>query len=177
MDQPRNEPFNLIAAILACLFPGAGHFYLGQRSRALYACAGIMILFLGGLFIGGIDVIDSKEDRMWYFGQACAGPMVYAVDWYHQHELKVHALDDYGRRILRTAYPWEGRDPATGNVTPKGTPPNSKSVTKMNELGTLSAFLAGMLNIIVVIDAAFPARRRPPTPNSPAPAPGTPASN
>jgi TM2 domain-containing membrane protein YozV len=163
MHDQHNESFNPVAAVLGFVLPGAGHFYLGHRSRGIYACIGILSLLFGGLLIGGIDVVDSKEDRMWFFGQAAAGPIVFGVDWYHQHQLKVQAYDDFGRLVLRTAHPWEGRDPATGRATPTGTPPNSKSVTKMNELGTLSAFLAGMLNVIVIIDAAFPARRREPS--------------
>ncbi len=159
-DQP-NESFNPVAGLCAIVLPGLGHLYLRETKRGIYACLGVLMLFFGGILVGGIDVIDSKEDKIWFFGQALVGPIPFAVDWYHQHKIKVHATDDNGRAILRSAYPWEGRDPATGKVLPKGTPPNTKSVTKMNELGTLSAALAGMLNLIIIIDAAFPTRRRP----------------
>jgi hypothetical protein len=33
----------------------------------------------------------------------------------------------------------------------------------MGELGTLSATLAGMMNLIVILDAAFPSTRRKPS--------------
>lgn len=162
MQSQPQESFNPVAGLLAIAFPGAGHLYLGETWRGIYACLGVLMLFFGGILIGGIDVIDSKEDKIWFFGQACVGPLPFAVDWYHQNKIKVHATDENGRAILRSAYPWEGRDPSTGAVIPRGTPPNTKSVTKMNELGTLSAALAGMLNVIIIIDAAFPTRRRTP---------------
>lgn len=162
MPRQSNESLNPVAGVCAILFPGLGHLYLGEAKRGLYAGLGVLMLFVGGIMVGGIDVIDSKEDRYWFFGQALVGPLPFALDWYHQNKLKVRAIDEHGRFIgFRTAYPWEGRDPATGNAIPHGTPPNTKSVTKMNELGTLSTALAGMLNLIIIIDAAFPTRRRP----------------
>lgn len=160
MHDQSSETFNPAAGLLAIVFPGAGHLYLRQTKRAIYACVGVLWLFFGGMLIGGIDVIDSKEDRMWFFGQACVGPLPFAVDWYHQNHLKVIGENETGQLVFRTANPGEGRDPKTGHATPQGTPPNSKSVTKMNELGTLSAFLAGMMNVIIIVDAAFPTRRR-----------------
>lgn len=168
MRETSPTTFNPIAALLAIAFPGAGHFYLGERDRAVYACAGILGLFAGGILLGGIDVIDSREDRVWFFGQACVGPLAFGVDYYHQNHIKVREYDaagrplrdPKGRHIVRTARPNEGRDPKTGAPIPNGFPPNRKSVTKMNELGTLAATLAGMINVIVIIDAAFPTRRR-----------------
>ena len=49
-------------------------------------------------------------------------------------------------------------DPATGKPQ---LPPNIKSLGKVNELGTLFCAVAGMMNLIVAIDAAFPRGRRP----------------
>ncbi|MGA7616573.1 MAG: DUF6677 family protein [Thermoanaerobaculia bacterium] len=41
------------AMILALLFPGAGHFYLGKRSRAAIFCVVILFLFISGLALDG----------------------------------------------------------------------------------------------------------------------------
>ena len=46
--------------------------------------------------------------------------------------------------------------PATAGAAP----PNKKSIAKVNELGTLFATIAGMMNVIAMIDAAFPSSRR-----------------
>lgn len=149
------EPVALLAGVV---FPGAGHMARGEVKRGLAACSGVLGLFLGGMLIGGIDVVDRREDQFWFIGQALVGPLAFGVDYYHQNHLKV--VDQrQGKPYLRTAYPTEGRDPKTGKPVLGGTPPNTKSVSKVNELGMLSCCLAGMLNLIVVIDAGWPTRR------------------
>lgn len=153
------ERFEPVAAVLALLFPGAGHFYLGEPVRAVLIAAGILGLFFGGLLIGGIDVVDRKEDTIWFVGQALVGPVAFGVDYIHQEHMKV---TDQGR--LRSARPGETRDSA-GRAAPAAAgqlPPNSKSLGRMNELGTLFATIAGMLNLIVIIDASLNSRRRTP---------------
>ncbi|HEX2838840.1 MAG TPA: DUF6677 family protein [Phycisphaerales bacterium] len=147
--------FHWLALLAACAFPGAGHFVRGERSRAAAVCTGVMGLFLGGMLVGGIDVIDSKEDRPWFYAQSLVGPAAFGVDWLHQNKLKV--VDVNGR--LRSANPDEGRDPKTGRAVAGGTPPKSMSVGRVNELGMLMAGLAGMVNLIVIIDAGFPSKR------------------
>lgn len=146
--------FNPVAGIAAILFPGAGHVAGGERKRGILIAVGILGLFVGGILIGGIDVIDSKEDRVWFYGQALVGPLAFGVDYIHQNHFKVRIG---GER--RSANPGEGREP-DGRPKPGGAPPNIKSLSKVNELGTLFATVAGMLNVIMIVDAAFPARRR-----------------
>jgi hypothetical protein len=152
-DHP--EPsFRPLALLAAAVFPGLGHFITGQRARGACIAAGILGLFVSGLLVGGIDTIDSKEDRVWFYGQALVGPLAFGVDYVHQNHLKVKQGG-----VWRSANPTEGRGP-DGSVVAGGTPPASKSVGKMNEIGTLST-IAGMLNLIVILDAAFPGRRQP----------------
>ena len=43
----------IISMILAFLVPGAGHFYLGRRGRAIAFCAIIVFLFVVGLAVDG----------------------------------------------------------------------------------------------------------------------------
>jgi TM2 domain-containing membrane protein YozV len=165
MADTTDQSFQPVAAIAACIFPGAGHFVLGQVKRGVLIAIGILFLFFGGIFIGGIDVIDSKEDRVWFLGQALVGPIAFGVDYVHQEHFKVreYGLDNKGNPVLRgtrSAYPNEGRNPKTGEAVAGQIPPNSKSVGKVNELGTLFAAVAGMLNLIAIIDAAAPTRRQ-----------------
>ena len=56
-----------------------------------------------------------------------------------------------------TAYPPFS---AFASAGPGQGPPNKKSLAKVNELGTLFATIAGMMNLIAVIDAAFPTIRK-----------------
>lgn len=150
--------FDPAALVLAIIIPGLGHMVRRQRWRGAWISAGVLSMFVGGILIGGIDVIDSKEDRVWFLGQALVGPLAFGVDYIHQSHMKV--IDPEERGILRSAYPTEGRDPATRLPIPGGTPPNTKSIGRVNELGTLFATIAGMVNLIAIVDAGFPTRRR-----------------
>ena len=166
MPETNDQSIQPVAAIAACIFPGLGHVVLGQTRRGILIGIGILFLFFGGIFIGGIDVIDSKEDRIWFLGQALVGPVAFGVDYVHQQHFKIreYGYDSNGKKTIvratRSANPDEGRN-ADGSSKPGGTPPNSKSIGKVNELGTLFAAVAGMLNLIAIIDAAAPTRRRP----------------
>lgn len=170
--------FAPVAGILAFVLPGAGHIALRQTRRGLYIALGVLGLFVSGLLIGGIDAVDRREDFVWFLGQALVGPLTFAVDYHHQHNIKV--IDpDTGLR--RSAGPHEIRNPRTGRAvlvrnpadgtpvrfedprtgqtrlsTPEDRPPNTKSLGRMNELGTLFITIAGMLNLIAILDAAFP---------------------
>jgi TM2 domain-containing membrane protein YozV len=150
--------FQGVAALLAIVLPGLGHFYLGENRRGMYVALGVLGLFFGGMLIGGIDVVDRQEDSIWFLGEALVGPVAFGVDWVHQNEFKV--LDG---QVRRSAQPGERRDPATGAPVPAGPgqgPPNIKSLGRVNELGTLYCTIAGMLNLICIIDAAFRPSRR-----------------
>lgn len=123
---------------LAVLFPGAGHVALGEVKRGVCVAAGILGLFLGGLLIGGIDAVDRKEDFWWFAAQAGVGPTAFGVDAIHQ-SLKV---EDEQTGRMRSPYPDED-----GAYT--------KSLGKINEIGALYCALAGLLNVIAVLDAGW----------------------
>lgn len=202
---PHPEPhgLNVPHGVCALLFPGLGHLVRGEPRRALFAAIGVLGMFFGGLLIGGVDVVDSKEDKWWFYGQAFVGPLAFGVDWYHQNHLKAHPvpgvppgagadasfttseaqLGERGEHKLRSVLPGEKRvvtdvEVLVGRggvqstrrlpvVVPAGEgegPPSTKSLAKVNEIGTLYALCAGMLNLIVVLDALFPTLRRKPKP-------------
>lgn len=156
------DRFDPIAMVLAFVFPGLGHWYLGEKKRAPLIAAGVLGLFVGGVFIGGIDAVDKKEDTIWFAGQALVGPLAFGVDYYHQNHLKVKARDTAtGKETVRSARPDETRKPDGWPATAQAgqLPPSSKSLGRMNELGTLFATIAGMLNLLVIIDAAMHGRK------------------
>lgn len=162
-DLTPHTGFDPAGLVLALIVPGLGHIARAnasddpaRRRRGFLVMAGVLGLFISGILIGGIDVVDSKEDRVWFFGQALVGPAAFAADYVHQG-MKVRDPET-GR--LRSAYPDEGRDGRTGAPVPGGRPPNTKSLGRVNELGTLFSTIAGMLNLIAIIDAGFPTRRR-----------------
>ncbi|HMN39852.1 MAG TPA: hypothetical protein PKE29_03340 [Phycisphaerales bacterium] len=187
------EPFQPVAALLAAVFPGLGHFYLGQVRKGALICGGVLGLFFTGLLIGGISCIDRRENFIWFLGQSLVGPIALGLDYVHQNRLKVIGPDGQGKTVLRSANPDETRDPQTGRAVPivrnvhggaaldasgrpfahapggatisPAWPPYVKSLSRTNELGTLFTTIAGFMNVIVFIDAAFThrveRRRRP----------------
>jgi hypothetical protein len=116
----------------------------GNVRRGIYAMAGVLVLFLGGIFVGGIDCVDYKEDRLWFYGQLGAGPIVFAAN----------AAND---ALLKS-----GSAAPMIEMPAQGGPVKSVSsfvgLAHSNEFGTLFVFLAGLLNICVLLDAAV---RRP----------------
>ncbi|TVQ62164.1 MAG: TM2 domain-containing protein [Phycisphaerales bacterium] len=152
--------FKPLAGLLACALPGLGHLYLGQTRRALAIGAGVLGLFFLGVFIGGIDSVDRREDPLWFLGQAVVGPVAFITDRVHQQHFKV--VDD---GWLRSAWPHEAREPDASPrlvdpTNPADRPPSVKGVAKTNELGTLFTTLAGFLNLIVILDALMPPLHR-----------------
>lgn len=157
------DRFDPVALVLAYIFPGLGHWYLGEKKRAVLIASGILGLFVGGLLIGGINAVDRKEDKIWFLGQAIVGPVAFGVDYIHQNHLKVTAKDPSTQQdALRSPWPHEVRGPdgRPRTAEPGQGPSSSVSLGRMNELGTLFSTIAGMLNLLVIIDAAMHGRRQ-----------------
>ena len=173
MSTSSSTEFNPLAGLAAALFPGAGHLVLGQRKRAFFAMVGVMGLFFFGLLIGGIDAIDSKQDRMWFFGQALVGTPTFVVDRIHQGQFKAY---DLRSGATRTGFPGEHRvhdgarwvwEPLTDAQIESGMgPPNVPGLGRLNEIAMLSIVLAGMLNLIIFLDALVPNMKHMPSAKS-----------
>lgn len=178
---PGPERFVPVAGVAGLILPGLGHVVLGQPRRAGAIAAGVLGLFLGGLLLGGLDTIDSREDRLWYYVQALVGPLAFGVDWINQNQLKAWALEETPAArpvpVYRSAYEGEvrvradvdGRRPYPAlEAMPQwgrasefaGSRGAGKSVGKVNEIALLMCALAGMMNLVAVLDAAFNRRER-----------------
>lgn len=171
MSTPTPTEFNPLAGLAAAAFPGAGHLVLGRPRRALYACIGVMGLFFFGLLIGGVDAIDSKNDKVWFYAQVLVGPPTFIVDTIHQKKFKAY---DLGTGLLRSGFPDEHRvhdgSRAVWEVLSEEQilagmgPPNTPGLGRLNEIAMLSIVLAGMLNLIIFLDALMPSEERIPSP-------------
>lgn len=160
--QPEPAGFDPAAGLLAFLFPGAGHMLRGQSKRGLYIAVGVLGLFLGGLLIGGLSVVDRKsprlETRLSFYGQMFVGPVAVAADFIHQTRFKGW---DEQTRTRREALPGEVIRAGKIEFGREGDrPPMRRSLGKMNEIGVLYALVAGMINFIAILDALFPTLRR-----------------
>lgn len=143
-DTPQPAPdrrapvWNLPAAVAAWLVPGLGHFLTGHTRRGLILFACIGGLWAAGLLIGGISVVQSRGAdgvvRPWYLGQAIIAPSI-AVEYTH---------DRYRARFA-------GRDPRPDD----GHVPYQPAYGRAFELGTLYTALAGLLNLLAIVDIAY----------------------
>jgi hypothetical protein len=136
---------NFGALIAGWLFPGLGQIVLGERRRGVLAMTGVLILFVGGLLIGGLDCVDKDEDRLWFIGQAAAGPIAFAAAYGNEALIKSGRFGELVPTPVSDAQVRSGMGSAKVSTF--------KGLAHANEFGTLFCFLAGLMNFIVILDA------------------------
>lgn len=65
----------VIVGLAAWVIPGAGHFLIRERKRGVILFVTITTLFVTGLWIGSIGVIDRVGSWPWYLGQMLFSPV------------------------------------------------------------------------------------------------------
>ena len=121
--------WNLPAALAAWAFPGLGHVLLGQTHRGValgVVVTGVAVL---GLLVGGITVVDARDQRLAFLGQAMIAPMIAA-------------------EAVRNSY--DAREPMP---QPDNDPLYEPSFGRPRQVGVLYTAMAGMLNALVILDA------------------------
>jgi hypothetical protein len=119
-----------VVALATWVVPGSGYWLIGQKARALTVGITILVLFVLGLVIGGVRVVDvpagvlstpvnAVSQKPWFVGQILAGPITLLAS-------SVGHNDGY-----------------------------YASHSRVNEIGTLYTAVAGMLNLLAIIDAAY----------------------
>ncbi len=120
-----------IVALASWVVPGAGYLLIRQWARGLTIGITILTLFIGGLLVGGVRVVDAPvlagietardvvTQKPWFIGQILAGPISIASA-YIAHNANIPL--SHGRA---------------------------------NEIGTLYTAIAGMLNLLAIIDSAY----------------------
>ncbi len=71
--QSKNTYNPYLAGLLAWLVPGAGHWYLGQRSRGSVIFTAVGITFLMGIMLSGLEMIDPQNAKAWFCAQLLCG--------------------------------------------------------------------------------------------------------
>jgi hypothetical protein len=145
---PEPQPtFNPLPALAGWLVPGLGHALLGQRRRGFIIGLAILLLWLAGLLVGGIVSIDRVGNPWWFVPQAVIAPSI-AVDY-----LATWAQPD--------------RSPLPNHTAPPPPPPQALPLFaavygRMAEQGVLYTALAGLLNLLAILDVVYcdPQRRR-----------------
>ncbi len=131
--------WNPLEAVFAFLVPGLGHVLLGERQRGLLVGGFIMLLFVMGLLIGGVAVLDNSSTYGPFsrWGEIFLGP-AYAVEWVKERTLqKAEALPVQGQAL----------SPQAWTYTP--------SYGRMEEQGVLYIAVAGLLNLLAILDVVY----------------------
>ena len=147
------------ACVLGLIFPGLGHIFIGERGRAYRIMAGFLVLWIGGLLIGGLGSVRSWEPEystggngqkrnLWFIAQVGAGPIAFI-------------FDQIDKAVIRNA-PEEKTIPVSL--------PNDRvllvykdtAIGHAAEFGMLYCALAGLMNVAVALDAGrrSPGERR-----------------
>lgn len=66
----------VIVGLAAWIIPGAGHFLIRERKRAIIIFATITTLFLTGLYVGSIAIVNHETSRPWFMAQILCSPAV-----------------------------------------------------------------------------------------------------
>lgn len=167
--------FPPLVALAAWILPGAGYLLIGQYVRGLVIGVTIIALFLAGIFIAGIRVIDvpgydnlgfevrlrngqkiDPWDRAFYNGDLAltSRPLGEIINkpWYVGQILTGPICLIASKFSINAARP--------ANPTAAATNPAARvskvaaSHARIAEIGSLYTAIAGMLNLLAMIDAA-----------------------
>lgn len=181
-----------IVAVAGWLLPGAGYALIGQRTRAIVVGTTVIVMFLCGILIAGIRVIDvpgydnlgfevrlrtpalSRDAQRRDVGQKMewTDPNFYAGDraltskplsevvnkpWYVAQVLTGPMCLIASKLSLDAAKP-KDMQAALSNRSAR-TPAVAASHARIAEIGSLYTAIAGMLNLLAMIDSASRAGR------------------
>lgn len=117
----------VIVGLAAWIIPGAGHFLLRERKRAVIIFVTITALFLGGLYIGSIGVVNHVTSKPWFMAQVLYSPAVGILS----QKVQAGKLDSEGHRQEYTSF---------------GRP---------CDIGQIYTGIAGLLNLLCVFSAVY----------------------
>lgn len=170
-DTPSRPVPAPLVAFAAWLLPGLGYWLLGQRSRALTVGLSVISLFVGGLLIGGVRLLEvpgwgdhglpllvlpARDGSETTAETAPAGER--PSGWVMQ----VHPIDEIRNKPWYIAQILNGPldlvaswgSVMASRVDSSGNPLGYRSHARTNELGVLFTAVAGMLNLLAIIDSA-----------------------
>lgn len=149
-------PNSTIAGLLAWVFPGLGHWYIGHRARGVILMAVIAVTFWCGVAIGGVkSTVDPRENRVWFLAQICAGGhTIAATIWSNRLAPMTYACPECGERLPRE--PMDGDAcPACGHVMRDATFAQRSRIAYWPQVDIAIVYtgIAGLLNLLVILDA------------------------
>ncbi len=150
------EPW--IAALLAWALPGLGHIYQGRTGKGILFFICILGTFFYGLYLGGGKVVYAavpweQQYRWQYLCQLGVGLPSTPMLVQRSKALKDPNFTGFMAPPRRNPVQWKDD---SGNMT---TQPNELAMWTLKyhpnfELGTVYTVVAGLLNVLVICDAA-----------------------
>lgn len=123
-----------LTGLLSWILPGLGHLMIGDRARGVVCMAAIVLTFWTGVAIGGVrGTIDPKERSLWFMAQLCTG---------------ANAGFAY---LIR-----QNLDAGSSNPTA----PTAPAPWVSAEIGVHYTGVAGLLSVLVILDAMSRAERK-----------------
>jgi hypothetical protein len=125
-----------LVALAAWLLPGSGYWLIGQKTRGMVIGITIVAMFMLGVLIAGIRVVEAPDlggpgsfmsrvlQKPWFIGQVLTGPMGIGSAY----------LCDLAEKSVQFK--------------------SIQSKSRIAEIGTLYTAVAGMLNLLAIIDSA-----------------------
>ncbi|HEV2295055.1 MAG TPA: DUF6677 family protein [Tepidisphaeraceae bacterium] len=122
-----------LVALAGWLVPGSGYWLIGHRTRALVVGVSVIALFVLGILVAGIGVVEAPSlsggggivsrilQKPWFLGQVMTGP--------------IGLISAFIADNVAHSYP--------------------AAKARLGEIGTLYTAIAGMLNLLAIIDAAY----------------------
>ncbi|HUY36788.1 MAG TPA: DUF6677 family protein [Pirellulales bacterium] len=152
----------VLAALLAWLVPGLGHWYQGRRHKAVLFFVCILGTFMYGLYLGEGRVVYASwrpnDKRLQYFTQVAVGlpALPAAVQALRAKPIQFPVYKDFMVPPKLVPEPGESQSELDRLV---------KRLHRYWELGTYFTVIAGLLNILAIYDAwGGPAFSAPPPP-------------
>jgi len=130
----------LVSCLLAWIVPGAGHFYLGKRSRALVFFLVVLSTFLLGVLNQGRSYLIDRDQPLTYLAtltNIATGPVELVSRQLTYHRL-VWALP---------------ADPDSGESAQLLQAMRERVRIVTDEYGTTFLLTAGLMNILLMLDA------------------------
>lgn len=126
-----------LTAILAWVLPGLGHWWVGERVRGGIFFVVLTVTFWAGVAIGGVrsTVTLPVENGAWFYAQLCMGPQ--SLGGLYLSQSQINQARERGRDTMKAIWP-------------------------ASNTAVVYSGVAGLLNLLVIIDAMAraDARRR-----------------
>jgi hypothetical protein len=120
------------AGLLGWIVPGLGHVFIGDRVRGIICMATIVLTFWSGIAIGGVcGTVDPHERSLWFIAQLCTGVNAGAA-----YVIRESITSGEGKADRAAPPPWVS-----------------------SEIGVHYTGVAGLLNVLVILDAMARAER------------------